>query len=62
MPIEKALINDCLGVSNVSWKFHISPMYNFAVIYPWNLRFAQKVAYFLTVSSVFSVCKQSFTV
>ena len=30
--IEKVLINDCLRVSKVSWKFHISTIFNFAVI------------------------------
>ena len=34
MQIEKALINDRLRVSKVSWKFHIPTMYNFAAIYP----------------------------
>ena len=34
MQIEKALINDRLCVSNVSWKFHIPTIYSFAVIYP----------------------------
>ena len=55
--IEKALINDRLRVSEVSWKFCISTIYNFAVIYSWNLLFLEKVAYFLTVTIVFSVCK-----
>ena len=40
MQIEKALINDCLYVSKVSWKFRIANIYNFAVIYPWNLLFS----------------------
>ena len=60
MQIEKALINDGLGVSKVPWKFRIPTFYNFAVIYPWNLLFTEKVAYFLTVSIVFSVNKQNF--
>ena len=34
MDIEKALINDRLRVSKVSWKFHSPTIYNFAVIYP----------------------------
>ena len=34
MQIEKALINDRLLASKVSWKFHIPIIYNFAVIYP----------------------------
>ena len=61
MEIEKALINDRLRVSKVSWKFRILTIYNFAVIYPWNLLISYKVAYFLTVSIVFSVKKQNFT-
>ena len=61
MQIEKALINDPLRVSKVSWKFRIRTIYNFAVIYPWNLVFSYKVPYFLTVSIVFSVYKQNFT-
>ena len=36
MEIEKALKNDRLSVSNVSWKFYIPIIYNFAVTYPWN--------------------------
>ena len=32
MQIEKALINDRLHVSKVSWKFRITIIYNFAVI------------------------------
>ena len=59
MEIEKALINDRLGVSKVSWKFRIPTTYNFAVIYPWNLQFFKKVAYFLTVSIVFFVYEQN---
>ena len=35
--------------------------YNFAAIYPWNLLFSKKVAYFLTFSIFFSVYKQNFT-
>ena len=54
MQIEKALINNRLHVSKVSWKFRSPTIYNFAVIYPWNLLFSSKVAYFLTVSIVFS--------
>ena len=60
MQIKKALINDRLRVSNVSWKFCIPTFYNFAVIYPWNLLFSLKIAYFLTVSIAFSVYKQNF--
>ena len=33
---ERALINDRLSVSKLSWKFYIPTIYNFAVIYPWN--------------------------
>ena len=62
MQIEKALINDRLRVSKVSWKFCIPTIYNFAVIYPWNLPFPEKVAYFLTVSIVVSVFKQNFSI
>ena len=42
MQIEKVLINDCLLVSKVSWKFHIPTIYKFAVINPWNLLFLKK--------------------
>ena len=34
MQIEKALINDCLRVSKVSWKFRIPTAYNFEIIHP----------------------------
>ena len=37
MRIEKALINDRLRVSKISWKFRIPTISNFAVIYPWKL-------------------------
>ena len=59
--IERALINDRLRVSKVSWKFRIPTIQNFAVIYPWNLLFSYKIAYFLTVSIVISFYKQNFT-
>ena len=36
-------------------------MYNFAVIYHWNLLFFKKLAYFLTVYIIFSVYKQNIT-
>ena len=49
MQIEKTLVNDGLRVSKMSWKFRIPTIYNFAVIYPWNLLFSKKAAYFLTV-------------
>ena len=62
MQIERALINDRLRVPEVSWKFHIPTIYNFAVIYSWNFPSSLKVAYLLTVSIVFSVYKQNFTV
>ena len=61
MQIKKPLISGCLRVSKVSWKFRVASIYNFALIYPWNLLFSLKVAYFLTVSIVFSVYKQNFT-
>ena len=61
MQIEKAPINDRVLVSKVSCKFSITTIYNFAVIYPWNLLFLKNVAYFLTVSIVFYVHKQNFT-
>ena len=32
--IEKALINDRLRVSKVSWKFRIPTIHHFTVIYP----------------------------
>ena len=34
MQIEKAMINDRLRVSKVSWKFRILTIYNFAAIHP----------------------------
>ena len=40
MQIEKALTNDRLRVSKVSWKFRIPTIYNFAAVYPWNLLFS----------------------
>ena len=46
MQIEKALINDHLRVSKVSWKFRIPTMYHLEVTYPWNLLFSSKVVYF----------------
>ena len=57
MQTEKALINHFLRVSEVSWKFHIPTIKIFVLIYLWNLLFSWKVAYFLTVSIVFSVYK-----
>ena len=35
MQTEKALINDHVRVSKVSWKFRIPTIYSFAVIYSW---------------------------
>ena len=49
--------DDCLRVS----KFCIPAIYNFAVIFLWYLLFLWKVAYILTVSTVFSFCKENFT-
>ena len=40
MQIEKLLINDCLRVSKLSWKFRIQTIYNISVNYPWNLLFS----------------------
>ena len=59
--IEKALINDCLGVLKVLRNFYIPTIYDFAVIYRWNLLFSKKVAYVLPFSIAFSVYKQNFT-
>ena len=59
MQIEKALKNDCFHVSKVSLKFCIPTIYNFAVIYLWNLPGFFEVAYFLTVSIVFSFCQEN---
>ena len=62
MLIEKAVINYRFRVSKVSYKnFHITTIYNFAVIYQWNLLLSLKKAYLLTVSIVFLVYKQNFT-
>ena len=58
--IEKALINDRLRVSKISGKIRIPTLYAFAVIYPGNLLFSLKVAYFLTVSIAFSVYEEIF--
>ena len=61
MQIEKPQINDRLRVWKLSWKFCLPTVYNFAVIYPLNLLFSEKVAYLSTGSIVFSVYKQNFT-
>ena len=42
MQIQKAMINDCLRVSKVSWKFCIRAICNFAVIYSWICSFLKK--------------------
>ena len=47
MQIEEAPITDCLRVSEVSWKFDIPTIYNFAVIY-------REICYFLKSSLLFS--------
>ena len=59
MQTEEALINDCLRDSKVSWKFRIPTINNFLIIYMWTLLFSYKIAYFLTVSFLFSVYKQN---
>ena len=38
--LKKTLINDRFLVSKESWNFHIPTVYNFALIYPWNLLFS----------------------
>ena len=40
MQVEKALINERLHVSKVSWNLLIPTIYNFSVIYSWNLLFS----------------------
>ena len=40
MQIEKAVLNDYLHVSKVSLKCCVPFIYNFAVIYQWNLLFS----------------------
>ena len=61
MQNEKTLINDPLRVSKISWKFRSPTVDNFAVIYPLNLLFFKKTAYFLKVFVIaFSVYKQNF--
>ena len=42
MQIEKACKNDHIRVSKVSLKFRFPTIYNFAVIYSWNLLFFKK--------------------
>ena len=43
--LKRKLINDCLNALELSWKFLISTIYNFVVIYPLNLLLSKKVAY-----------------
>ena len=38
--IEKSPIKDRLRISKVSWKFCVPTIFNFAIIYPWNLLFS----------------------
>ena len=59
MQIEKALINDRLHVSKVSWKFRIATIYNFAVPVKFAI-FLESPAFWQFL--FFSVCKQNFTV
>ena len=40
MQIEKVLKNDSLRLSKVYCKFRIPAIYDFVVIYPWNLLFS----------------------
>ena len=61
MQIEKSQISDRLLISKVSWKFWLLTIYNFAVIYPWNLLFSRKVAYFVTISIFFADYEQNIT-
>ena len=35
---EKTLMNDHLRILTVTWKFCIPTIYNFVVIYPWNVQ------------------------
>ena len=60
MQIEKALINDRLCVSKASWKFRILTIYNFAIIYPWNL-LLKKSSLLFNSFYCFPVYKQNFT-
>ena len=53
MQIDKALINECLRVSKISYNFCRNLHMKFAIVL--------KIAYFLTISFVFSVYKQNFT-
>ena len=40
MQIEKVLVNDCLRVLKVSWKYRNATIYDFAVIYTWIFLFS----------------------
>ena len=61
MQIEKALTKDSLCISKVSWKFQISTIYKYNCNLPMKFAiFLKSIAYFLTVSFVFSVYKQNF--
>ena len=55
MQFKKQLINDRLRVSDISSKFRILTTYYYAVIFSWNLKFSEKIAFFLTVTIVFFV-------
>ena len=62
MQTEKVLINDCLSVLTVSWKFCGPTIYNFAVIYPWKFLFFKKGRLlFNSFYCLLSVYKQNFT-
>ena len=59
MQIGKASINACFRVSKASRKSRIPTIYNFAVIYPWNLPFFKKGLLF-SIFFFFSAYKQNF--
>ena len=61
MQIEKTMINDGLPVSTVSSELVFSTIDNLTLTFPWSLLFFKKVAYFLTVSIIFSVYDQNVT-
>ena len=58
--LKKHRLMMALHASKVFWKFRIPTSSHFTVIYPRSLLFSYKVAYFLTVSIVFSVYKPNF--
>ena len=60
MQFEKALINDRLRASKVSWNSHFNCLW-FCSNLPVKFAIFKKVAYCLTVSIVFPVYKQNFT-